>query len=183
MSNGGGSAEVPLVGLVGPAGAGKDSLAGLLVANHGFAQLAFAEKLRAFVRNIDPAWAIAEKCLGGYEPAKRNVPGFRERLIEIGDSAREHISPEIWIDAIDEDVERLRTGGQPVVISDVRRTNEAEAIWDWGGSLVSISRNGAPEDRAMAEIMDAADYDIDNAAGLEDLGAAAAALASWLGVR
>lgn len=180
MSNGG-ATEFPLVGLVGPAGAGKDAVAGLLVEHHGFAQVAFAEKLRAFVRAIDPAWAIAEKCLGGYESAKRNVPGFRERLIEIGDAARNQISGEIWVDALEEDVDRLRTT-RPVVISDVRRTNEAEAIWDWGGSLVAVRRPGIkPESRAMAEIIDAADHVVINDGSLEDLAAAVEELTLWVG--
>lgn len=182
MSNGGGATEFPLVGLVGPAGAGKDTVAGLLVAHHGFAQVAFADKLRAFVRAIDPAWAIAEKCLGGYEPAKRNVPGFRERLIEIGDAARDHISSEVWVDALEEDVDRLRTT-RSVVISDVRRTNEAEAIWDWRGSLIAVQRPGIkPESRMMAEVIDAADYVVHNDGSLEDLEEAAADLALWVGL-
>ena len=169
-----------LLGLVGPAGAGKDTVAALLAMEHGFAQVAFADRLRAFVRAIDPAWAIAEKCFGGYEPAKRNLPGFRERLIEIGQLAREQISPDVWIDAIYNDVDRLRAS-QPVAISDVRQRNEAEWILDQGGVIIAVSRPGTkPEDAIMAEFMEGADYLVPNVGTPADLVHEVGGLLDWL---
>lgn len=178
MSNPGGN-EYPLIGLVGPAGAGKDSCASLLV-THGFRRVAFADRLRDFVRAIDPAWSIAEKCLGGYENAKRNVPGFRERLVEIGDAARVNINSLVWVDALADEVEGL-LASVPVVVSDVRRENEADWILDCGGYLVAVRRPGyKPEDRVMAALMEAADFEIDNGGTEDDLAAATTDLVAWL---
>lgn len=169
-----------LVGLVGPAGAGKDTVASLLALEHGFAQVAFADKLRAFVRAVDPAWAIAERCFGGYEPAKRNLPGFRERLIEVGQAARTQISPDVWVDALHPEVQRLRAS-QPVVISDVRQRNEAEWILDEGGDLVAVTRPGLKaEDAVMAELIDGADYTVQNVGSPADLVNEVGSLMDWL---
>ncbi|MEU7814057.1 hypothetical protein [Pseudonocardia sp. NPDC049154] len=170
----------PLLGLVGPAGAGKDTVASLLTVEHGFARVAFADRLRAFVRAIDPAWAIAERCFGGYEPAKRNLPGFRERLIEVGQAARTQISPDIWVDALDSEVERLRAV-QPVVVSDVRQRNEAEWILDCGGDLIAVTRPGTkPEDAVMAELMEGADFTLTNGGTPADLVDEVGELMDWL---
>lgn len=170
----------PLIGLVGPAGAGKDTVASLLCVEHGFAQVAFADRLREFVRAIDPAWATAEKCFGGYEPAKRNLPGFRERLIEVGQMAREKISRSVWIDAIASDVDRLRAS-QPVVISDVRQRNEAEWILEQGGDLVAVTRPGLrAEDDVMAEFLEGADYTVPNVGSPSNLVDEVSSLLDWL---
>lgn len=179
MSNPGGN-EYPLIGLVGPAGAGKDTCANLLVAEHRFVQVSFAERLRDFVRAIDPAMAIAEKVIGSYDAAKRSIPGFRDRLIEIGDAARTHINSEVWVDAVD-DLVRDHLTSVAVVVSDVRRQNEAEWLWDCDGTLVAVKRPGLrPEDRTMAELVEAADYVIENSGDENDLAAEVADLVTWL---
>jgi hypothetical protein len=170
----------PLVGLVGPAGAGKDTTAGLLVVEHEFFRVAFAERLRAFVRAIDPAWAIAERAFGGYENAKRNLNGFRERLIEVGDAARAEISPHVWVDALEPEVERLRAT-RAVVISDVRKAVEAEWIRDCGGSLVAVYRQGfEPDNAEIARLMLDGDFELNNSGTPEALAGAVAELVSWL---
>ena len=158
-----------LVGLVGPAGVGKDTVGGLLVAHHGYRRFAFADRLKVFVHAVDPAMAIAAKVLGSEEAAKRNVPGYRTRLIEVGEAARTAINPDVWVDAIDEDVERTRAT-HPVVVTDVRHWNEAEWLWDCGGSLVAIYRRGfEAEDAVMKSLLEAADVEIFNAGTMEAL--------------
>ena len=49
-----------LIGLCGPAGSGKDTVADYLVAHHGFIKLAFADRLRLEICN---AWGIPERTL------------------------------------------------------------------------------------------------------------------------
>ncbi len=49
-----------LIGLTGPAGSGKDTVADFLVARHGYTKLAFADKLRA---EICDAYNVPEQLL------------------------------------------------------------------------------------------------------------------------
>lgn len=172
------------VGLVGPAGSGKDSVAELLVANHRFHRVAFADALKEFVAAIDPAFRIACSCFqDGVDGAKRHVPGIRERLIEVGQAARTHITGDVWIDAVDDVVEGL-PASVPVVVSDVRQQNEADWLLENGGQLVAVQRPGRhPEDRVMASLMDAAAYHVQNVEGLDHLEQEVDALAEWSTLR
>lgn len=152
----------PLLGLVAPAGSGKDVAAGFLTVQHGYLRVGFADKLKAFVRAIDPAMAIAEKVLGSAELAKLNVPGFRDRLIEVGSAAREIIYEDIWIDAVDLHVEQARAL-RPVVVTDVRYRNEARWLSECGGLLVAVDRAGTiAESDEMVYMMDHADFTLVN---------------------
>lgn len=131
----------PLVGLIGPAGAGKDTIAGHLVEHHGFHRLAFADRLAKFVERIDPVFAALVAAHGGYEPAKRAAPYIRQRLGEVGNSAREIIDSHVWIDVVEDQFSELCVN-TPVVISDVRFRTEAQWIEDNGGALVEVTRPG-----------------------------------------
>lgn len=164
------SNQHPLIGLVGPAQAGKDTVAKHLVAHHGYVQAAFADSLRDFVRATDPGWALAEHCLG-YEQAKRTTAGFRDTLIRVGNAAREHISPDVWVRALAQRI-AIPRGAHPIVISDVRYQNEADMVRELGGSLVAIYRpDVAPESDAMRSMMDNAEAMIPNIGGLAELSA------------
>lgn len=180
MSNTGGN-DRPLVGLVGPAGSGKDTLAGFLVADHGFRRLAFADAIKAFTAAIDPAFRIAAACFeGGVDAAKRHVPGIRERLIEVGRAARMHITGSVWVDAVDDALESL-PASVSVVVSDVRQPNEAEWLFDRGGILVAVHRPGLrPENRDMASLLEAADWTVENIGEIGELEEKAEELVTWL---
>jgi hypothetical protein len=148
-----------LIGLAGGPGAGKDTAAGLLVTHYGFHQHAFADSLRDFVYATDPGWRMAFD-LHGYEVAKWEVEGFRQRLVDVGEAARTWINPKVWIDALEHRVDKSLLDGHSVVISDVRYPNEAQEIKDWGGLIVAIDRQGVvPEtDHAREVFFNADEY-------------------------
>ena len=149
-----GNAEnAPLVGLIGPAGAGKDTVAGHVVEHQGFHRVGFADRLAKFVERIDPVFAALVAAHGGYEPAKRAHPYIRNRMGEVGNSARELVGRDVWIDPVDEEIEDLGPD-RPVIISDVRFRSEADWLEDNGGVLVAVDRPGCslaqPEACAIA---------------------------------
>lgn len=145
-----------LVGLVGKARAGKDTVAAGL-GEVGWQRLAFADQVRAVLELMDPMVGHGLDCeplsaalawWGGWEGIK-GAPGvgveIRGLLQRLGDGNR-RIDPDVWWRPVLADAARLRSTGVDVVISDVRYRNEAEAIRAAGGTLVRVLRPGAVYD-------------------------------------
>ena len=141
-----------LIGLVGKKRAGKDSFASRLTSAHGFVRYAFADPLKALMLELDPfvdstidierdtrgvrlSEVIAEI---GWEGAKE-IPEVRRLLQAHGDAARRHIGEDVWLSAT---MEKVLREPRPVVVTDVRYPNEADAIEAHGGTLVRIIRTG-----------------------------------------
>lgn len=132
----------PLIGLAGPAGAGKTYLALTLVKELGFERGSYADKLRKVASvlfgvptqtfrldkyTIDPFWNMTP----------------REMLQKLGtDACRNHIVSNIWVKSFWRDADMLY-GGYPLVIDDVRFPDEAQAIIDRGGIIYKIESDGA----------------------------------------
>jgi hypothetical protein len=119
-----------LIGLCGYAGSGKDAVAEILVRDHGFTRLAFADALKDIARRI--GWN-GEKDEAG-----------RKLLQDLGVACRECIYSDIWVDAVRGKYIDM-WGGDPesrVVITDVRFPNEIGMIWDYGGKLWRVDRPG-----------------------------------------
>ena len=133
-----------IIGLTGKKRSGKDTAAQALVAR-GYTQLSFAGPLKAMIRAL-LAWA-------DYTPTHidRMVDGDLKEHVALEDKTarylmqslgtewgREHVSPGIWVNLCIDKALRC----QNAVISDVRFSNEAEAIRKAGGKIVRISRPG-----------------------------------------
>jgi hypothetical protein len=65
--------ETCIIGLAGRAGSGKDTVANILVRDHGFIKIAFADALKRVCRDV---FAFTEEQLWGPSEA-RNAPDFR----------------------------------------------------------------------------------------------------------
>lgn len=131
-----------LIGLVGAPGAGKDTVADRLAAQHGWIRLSFADRLRDFVAEIDPVYRQLLRVYDGdYEAAKRAQPYIRERLVEVGNGARNLIDPDVWVNPVIDDAEYFMEELElNVVITDVRFQNEADHIAVLDGEVVSVGR-------------------------------------------
>ena len=122
-----------IIGLCGAAGSGKDTAASRLVLFHGFLRFAFADPIYDAVSAITGLEihelkdrSRKENCLGwiSYSP--------RRLLQSLGTEwGRDMIHPEIWVMSLMQRVE----GVQDAVITDVRFSNEAEAILARGGEV------------------------------------------------
>lgn len=128
-----------LIGLIGRARSGKDTVAGYLARRHMFAHIAFA----------DPMKQMLEAAFGDLFR-----DGDREKLIDwLGKSPRQlmqtlgtewgrnQVHPELWVMLTEQKVKNAVEFNLPLVISDVRFYNEANMILKHGGELWFVSRN------------------------------------------
>jgi hypothetical protein len=139
----------PLIGVSGQMRSGKDTFASFLTAN-GWARVAFADALKYVAVATDPI--IAPLAFGGelrlarlveedgWESVKDNFPEARRILQTLGVAMRE-VDPQVWVTAAMRVAYAFRTkAAVPVVVTDVRFPNEANAIVSNGGVIVNVRR-------------------------------------------
>lgn len=171
----------PLVGLIGKKRVGKDTFAAVLVEEFGFARVAFADPLKEMALTVDPIidvgagwddeghlYSLSDLVEAhSWEYVKDTYPGARRLLQRLGDGVRQ-FEPEFWVWAGMRSVHDLRGAREqyvrqprPVVITDVRYPNEADAIRDAGGILVRIVRPGVDDGDTHASETALDDYPAD----------------------
>jgi dephospho-CoA kinase len=132
-----------LVALFGPPSAGKDTVAKRLVEQHGFVRVAFADKVRELAYEVITEPDGKELIDNfGWEVCKRDNEYFRLLLERVGDGARKVLGESIWIDAVYNEIDALLDDGKSVVITDLRKENEAEMVKDFNGIIWHITRPG-----------------------------------------
>lgn len=149
----------PLVGMIGRKRSGKNSVAEALREEAGFELAAFADPLREAAYAINPyvgvgplpddlanphprRYADVIDALG-YEKAKEVFPEVRLFLQRLGTEGVRSLDPDFWVRIASQRMD-ARTG--PLVVTDVRFPNEAEAITSRGGLLVRTVRLGQQDD-------------------------------------
>lgn len=137
--------EARILGLSGPARAGKSSLAHLLTEYGGYRQIAFATPIKKIVADLvgrTPEELEISKdypleLLGGRTP--------REAMQTLGDWGRKAIADSLWVDRAIASAMPLIETGDRVVFTDVRIQNEAQAIANLGGFIIRVARDSLPE--------------------------------------
>lgn len=114
-----------LLGLLGYGTSGKDAVGSILVRDHGFTRLAFADPLKDIARD-----------LYGWNGAKDDAG--RRLLQSVGMEYRERMGADYWLRRVFEQYDP----SVPTVITDVRLPNEIDAIRERGGLLLRIDRPG-----------------------------------------
>ena len=143
-----------IIGLIGKSGAGKDEVAKRLVAEHGYTRLAFADILKDVALAADPVvdqridrastfgmvdYRLAEAVRDlGWDRAKK-IPEVRGFLQRLATAVRDNIGEDAWVDPV---MRRAAEIEGPVVITDCRYSNEADAIEASGGALARVVRPG-----------------------------------------
>lgn len=188
-----------LIGLLGKKRSGKDSFASVLVDDFGFQRVAFADPLRDAALALDPfvgptalpgdlvpSYHRLSEVIDalGWEKAKDFAPEVRRILQALGTDAIRTLDDGFWVRMAMHKAAELReptrrwpsgelyTPGRPVVVTDVRFPNEAEAIRQAGGVLVRVERPGFDGDgHATETALDGfpEDYIVANDADLEAL--------------
>jgi hypothetical protein len=130
-----------LIGLCGPAGAGKNTVAEFLT---DFRQIAFADPLYQCVSTITglPVSQLQDRAVKeAVIPWLGKSP--RQMLQTLGTEwGRGSVHEEIWIRIALERAKPELAAGRSVVITDVRFDNEAQAIADAGGEVWRVARPG-----------------------------------------
>lgn len=166
-----------LVGLVGRARAGKDTVAEMLADLVGAKRVAFADPIRQFCRET---FDFSEEQVAGSrkeapdprytrEDGKPLTP--RHAMQQLGTEFGRAMHPNIWIEL---GLRKAAAIDGPVVITDVRFQNEAQAVRDAGGMIWRVTRPGAssapalhPSEAEQDKIV--ADLTLDNSGSLIDL--------------
>lgn len=132
-----------IIGLIGYAQSGKDTVASFLVEHYGFTRVAFADPMRTALYKLNPivkpglrlADAVDEM---GWEKAKVRIPEVRALLQRLGtEVGRDMFGQTFWVDQA---AKHMPSG--PVVVTDVRFLNEAQFIKNAAGELWRIERPG-----------------------------------------
>lgn len=170
-----------LIGLHGESRAGKDSVARILVEDFGFQQVALATRIRNILLDLNPwlrdnfgdlvqlRW-LYEECDGDWDMIKAKSKDSVDFMIRLGQSARDNISEDVWIEAA---LGGVKYGFPPegnIVISDIRQLNEVELIRAYDGELWKIERPGT-EKRDMDGLLKGVTFEanIVNDGTLKDL--------------
>jgi hypothetical protein len=121
-----------IIGLTGYAQSGKDTVANILVERYGFTRVAFADKIREYLYETNPMYdsimgeplfVKAKVDRDGWEEAKKS-PHIRRLLQTSGVAARKVFGENFWVQQA---LRQVHFEGN-YVITDVRFTNEADAI-------------------------------------------------------
>jgi hypothetical protein len=135
------------IALLGRARSGKDTVAARLVERHGFTRVAFADPLKRMAETVSPFVPTSPGVVVqlaplirdvGWEYAKDRYPEVRRLLQWIGHTVRD-LDPEFWVRVALHSVE---AAPGPVVVTDVRYPNEAEALRARGFRMVRVVRPG-----------------------------------------
>jgi hypothetical protein len=133
----------PLIGIAGPARAGKDTIGNFLKSAYGYELLGFADPLRRFARDI--CCLTPEE----YEAQKDKVIDWigkspRQMMQTLGTEwGRNMVNENLWILKAMTDAGADAIDGIYTAITDVRFENEAEAIRGRGGYIIHVARPDA----------------------------------------
>lgn len=163
-----------ILGIAGYKRSGKSTAAQYLAHHYGFRQDSYAGPIRAFVASM-LGWSAQEledrkeeplPWLGGLTP--------RYLMQHVGTQwGREMIHPDLWVLAALRRAQGTLAAGYPVLFSDVRFANEAQAIRERGGKVIRVNRAGleSTDDHASERPIpaDLVDEEIPNDGSIRDL--------------
>ncbi len=134
----------PIIGITGPAGCGKGTVADYLSAYYGYRGTSFATPLKkaaAIVFNMSEQDMFTEVREKKEQPLE--VWGglsIRRMLQLLGTEVARSIYENVWVNNMDLRTKGARDIGMGIVIDDMRFDNEAQWVRDNGGRVIHLSR-------------------------------------------
>lgn len=156
-----------IIGLSGYAQSGKDTVADYLVKNYGYRRVAFADKLRKALYNLNPTVQIADMNKVplvslvdglGWEGVKADSQETRELLQRMGtEVGRTLFGENFWVDQAMNGISKF----EKVVFTDVRFPNEYKSIKEREGIVWRVERLGvgAVNNHISETALDTANFD------------------------
>lgn len=144
--------DIRLVGLVGKAGSGKDTLADQM-ATDGWEKVAFADALKHMCMDYlglshDDAYTQEGKMRMNADWGMTN----RAILQKVGTEAmRDGFDKDVWVKILMIRVRKMLSEGRKVVITDCRFDNEAQMVEDMGGIVVEVVRDSQSQNLSATE--------------------------------
>jgi hypothetical protein len=141
-----------IIGITGPAGSGKSTVARILCDRYGFIELSFAAPIRDFVQRLtglsneafDAAKELPMESLCG------NTPRFAMQTLGT-EWGRLTLSSDLWLRQLDLEIERRADNDSRIVISDARFQNEAKWLREVG-ELWHLTRPGHAVNPHVSEL-------------------------------
>lgn len=139
---------IKLLGLTGKKQSGKSTIAEVAEEEFGFTRVALAEPLKNFILQCWPAFSpghlwgdLKEDMVAVYGKSGRQV------MQELGTDVLRGYDPDIWVRAMQDEIEFLeRMGGGYYIIDDIRFPNEVEMVKEMGGEVWKVVRSGQTEE-------------------------------------
>lgn len=169
-----------IIGLTGKKQHGKDTTGAILVEDHGYTRVAYADALKesaAAIFGINPEWwneykndpeATVELRVRGGAVVVLTIRQFLQRYGTEAHREIEGFGDGIWVEIARARVEERLP---KVVVTDVRFNNEAALIREMGGIVVEVYRPEIADDgdAHKSEDMPEADMMLWNGEGIEEL--------------
>ena len=144
--------DVRLIGLVGKAGSGKDTLADEIAAD-GWEKVAFADSLKRMC--IDYLGLSHDDAYTQDGKMRMNPHwGMTNRTIlqKVGtDAMRNGFDKDVWVKILQIRIRKMLDEGRKVVITDCRFDNEAQMVEDMGGLVVEVVRDSQSKNLSSVE--------------------------------
>ena len=128
-----------LIGLTGPAGSGKSTVARILYKRAGFIGIAFADPVKDMLAVIcSPKYLNSDKST----PIEWIGKSGRDLMQTLGTEwGRKLVNVDLWVKIAESRLDAIGDD-RDVVVSDVRFENEAAMIRRRGGFILHLTRNG-----------------------------------------
>lgn len=162
-----------IIGLTGYAQSGKDSVAKVLMENYGFQRVAFADKIRELMYEMNPDYhdTLLQQAVDrfGWDEVKKD-PTVRRMMQNLGVGARKLFGDNFWVHQA---MTSIANANPNIVVTDVRFINEADTLKTNGAQLWRVKRTGVNAVNGHISETDMDGYQVDqilsNGGTLEEL--------------
>lgn len=169
-----------LIGLVGRAGTGKDTVRGILERDFGYTGFAFADPIRAMLETLLENMGESTRYMTDRRLKETPIPGldvsYRHLAQTLGTEWGRAVCPGLWLRIAKASMANLYSESlrhEQFVVSDVRFVDEAAWIREQGGQIWRIARPSALPvlDHLSEREQDSITHDrlIENTGTVEDL--------------